>query len=176
MENVILQRSFDPGLSQEDFVAMAVTAAGCMDLYRANWHESYLAENGERLVCWFQAPDSESIRQLSRGDGSLQRSAWNGTVHEGPADGLADVVVERSFDQPASMEELQAREDAAAWCMEQHRVTFVRSLFSSDRRRMVCLYRAPDAESVRLAQAQAGMPVDRVWACRHFTPENFGVA
>jgi hypothetical protein len=82
------------------------------------------------------------------------------------------VVVERSFDAPASMDELQAREDAAAWCLEQHRVQFVRSLFSADRRRMVCLYRAPDAESVRLAQAQAGMPVDRVWACRHFTQEN----
>ncbi len=173
MENVILQRTFDPGLSHEDFVAMAMDAAGCMGLYRASWNESYLSEDGHHIVCWFQAPDSESIRQMSRGDGSQERMAWSGTVHDGPADGEADVVVERSFDEPASMEELQAQEDSAAWCLDLHRVKFIRSLFSSDRRRMVCLYRAPDAESVRQAQSQAGMPVDRVWACRHYTMENF---
>jgi hypothetical protein len=33
---------------------------------------------------------------------------------------------------------------------------------------MLCLYQAPDAESVRLAQHQANMPVDRVWACHNF--------
>jgi hypothetical protein len=172
MENIILQRSFEPGLTQCDFLRMAEIADGCMDLYRAHWNESFLAEDGHRIVCRFEAPDSESIRQLSRGDGALESAAWSGTLHDGPAAGTVTVVVERSFDAPASMDELQAREDAAAWCLEQHRVQFVRSLFSADRRRMVCLYRAPDAESVRLAQAQAGMPVDRVWACRHFTQEN----
>jgi len=29
---------------------------------------------------------------------------------------------------------------------------------------MICMYHAPDAESVRLAQRQAGMPIDDVWA------------
>lgn len=29
---------------------------------------------------------------------------------------------------------------------------------------MVCIYAAPDAESVRSAQRQAGMPFETVWA------------
>jgi hypothetical protein len=175
MENVILQRKFDPGLSHDDFAAMAAYAAGCIGLYRAEWRESFLSEDGLRLVCWFQAPDSESIRQLSRGDGSNERIAWSGTVHDSDVEDGVEVVVERSFDAPASMEELQAREDAAAWCLNQHRVKFIRSLFSSDRLRMICLYNAPDAESVRVAQIQAGMPVERVWACRHYTPKNLSL-
>ena len=56
--------------------------------------------------------------------------------------------------------------------MELHRVTFLRTFFSLDCRRMLCLYQAPDAESVRLAQRQAGMPLERVWACRHYNVGN----
>jgi hypothetical protein len=58
--------------------------------------------------------------------------------------------------------DIQAIEAAGAWCLEAHRVTFVRTLFATDRRRMLCLYHAPDAESVRLAQRQANMPMETV--------------
>jgi len=73
------------------------------------------------------------------------------------------VVVQRLFDEPADMAELQAREDAVGWCLEQHAVKFVRSYFSIDRRSMICLYRAPDAEAVRETQRQGGLPVLRAW-------------
>jgi len=172
MENVIVQRKFVPLMEEKDFYAMAEDAMGCLDLYRAQWQESFLAEDGSCLVCRFQAPDSESIRMMSRGDGAVEKRVWAGSVHDTEDDGLATVVVERSFNEPASMDELQSREDAAASCLELHRVSFIRSIFSADKKKMVCLYRAPDAESVRLAQEQADMPVDRVWACRHYTPEN----
>ena len=31
---------------------------------------------------------------------------------------------------------------------------------------MLCLYEAPDAESVRLAENQAGVPYERAWTCQ----------
>lgn len=80
------------------------------------------------------------------------------------------VVVERSFDEPVEFAAIQALEDRGAWCLEEHRVRFVRTWFSKDRRRMVCLYEAPDAESVRIAQRKAGMPLDRVWSAVHNPP------
>ncbi len=70
------------------------------------------------------------------------------------------VLVERSFSEPAVFEELAEREKGKAWCLEAHDVTFVRSYFSADKKRMFCLYRAPDAEAVRKAQTDAGMPFD----------------
>jgi len=41
---------------------------------------------------------------------------------------------------------------------------------------MICLYHAPDAESVRLAQRQAGMPLERVWAFHAVLPPDHGTA
>ena len=79
---------------------------------------------------------------------------------------MSVVVVERSFPAPVAFEDIQAIEDRGSWCLEAHGVRFLKSYFSRDRRRMVCLYEAPDAESVRLAQEKAGVPFDSAWAAR----------
>ncbi|KPK16019.1 MAG: hypothetical protein AMJ62_07510 [Myxococcales bacterium SG8_38] len=81
---------------------------------------------------------------------------------------MARVIVERAFDQPASFADIQAREDQFAWCLEQHRVKFIRSYFSKDRRRMICEYEAPDAETVREVQRTASMPFERIWTAEAF--------
>jgi hypothetical protein len=73
------------------------------------------------------------------------------------------VVVEREFDEPKVFAEFQAVEDANAWCLETNQVTFQRSYFSLDRKRMLCIYEGPDAESVRRAQDQAGLPYTRIY-------------
>jgi hypothetical protein len=175
MENIVMERSYASPLKEKGFLAMAGDLAGCLGLYRAQWQESFLAEDGRLLVCCFQAPDSESIRTMSRGDSSTYKSVWHGTVHDTARDGLASVVVERRFDTPVTVESLQDIEDTSAWCLEAHKVSFLRTYFSADQRNMICLYQAPDAESVRLAQQQAGMPFERVWACRHYTPDNISI-
>lgn len=168
MIQVILERSFAVPLSPEDFQHMTEVGARCMPLYRVNWHESLLAGRGDRLVCRFEAPDTEAVRQAFRESEARSRQAWAATVHDTGRGGKANVLVERRFAEAAVLDELQAREDAFAGCLELHRVTFLRTFFSLDRRRMLCLYRAPDAESVRITQDTAGMPVERAWSCHHF--------
>jgi uncharacterized protein DUF4242 len=76
------------------------------------------------------------------------------------------VVVERSFSKPVAYADVQATERRGAECLEAHRVRFLKSYVSRDMRRMVCLYEAPDAESVRLAQDKVGAPFVRAWATR----------
>lgn len=76
---------------------------------------------------------------------------------------MEHVVVERSFQEPVTYEELQCREGRSRWCFDMHQVEFLYSYFSKDRRRMMCVYRAPDAEAVRVANEKAGLPFDRVW-------------
>lgn len=79
---------------------------------------------------------------------------------------MSVVVVERSFPQPVTFEDIQAIEDRRAWCLEASGVRFLRTYFSRDRRRMICLYEAPDADTVRLVQEEAGLPCKRAWASR----------
>ena len=80
------------------------------------------------------------------------------------------MLVQRSFAEPVELAAIQAIEDAGTWCLEMRHVEFVRTYFSRDRTRMVCLYRAPDAESVRAAQRQAKVPFDQVWAFERVGP------
>lgn len=81
------------------------------------------------------------------------------------------VIVERQFEQAVDIAAVQAAEDAAGWCLEAHQVRFVRSYFAADRRRMVCVYDAPDAEAVRTVQRQAGLPFTQIWAAQFFDPQ-----
>ena len=73
------------------------------------------------------------------------------------------VIVERTFDRPPSEDDLTAAGIRERPCLDVYRVAWRRSVLSEDRLRMVCEYEAPDAESVRRAQREAGNDFDRVW-------------
>lgn len=78
------------------------------------------------------------------------------------------VIVERTFDEPLDMAELQARENAASWCLDAWGITPLASYLSRDRMRIICTYEAPDAEAVRRANQTAGLPFDNVWSATVF--------
>jgi len=175
MNDILVERHWDRPLTDADIQAMLESTGGCLAAHRCGWHGSLLSADGHELFCHFTGPDAESVRIALHEAGSPRGSVWTGTVHDAPgatesALVQANVLVSRRFGEPAVLAEIQAIEDAGGGCLEAHRVRFVRTFFSSDRRRMVCLYHAPDAESVRMAQREAGMPVERVWAFRQFRP------
>lgn len=76
---------------------------------------------------------------------------------------MTKVVVERRFTTPISDADLAAFASRQQSCLATHRVTYRRSLLSQDRRRMICEYEAPDAESVRRVQREAEGPFESVW-------------
>jgi hypothetical protein len=77
---------------------------------------------------------------------------------------MENVVVERTFEQPCGIETVAMMKEKSQWCFGEHRIRFLASYISSDRKRMICIYQAPDAESVRLVNRQLGFPFDRVWS------------
>lgn len=172
MIDVFVERCFAAPLTPEIVSRVTLAAGGYLDRHRVAWQGSLLARDGRRLVCHFRAPDTEAARVGLRQAGADVRRLWAGTVHEavgqhGPA---GNVLVERTFAEPMNLADVQAIEDAGAACLQNHRVRFLRTFFSFDRRRMLCLYQAPDAESVRIAQRQAGMPMEAVWAFQRVAP------
>lgn len=80
------------------------------------------------------------------------------------------VVVERHLSEPRSYEEIEACERQASSCLELYQIRHLRSYFSRDRTRLICLYEAPDAEVVREANRKGGMPFDSVWTADVFQP------
>ena len=177
MTEVFLERTFDSPVSIADVLDMFQAAQGCLGLHRVNWRMSLLPADGQRMFCHFSGVDAESVRIALREAGTDTSALWPGTVHDAPGLTPADldsanVLVTRTFDKPVTLEEIQSIEDAGAWCLETRNVKFVRTFFSADCTRMACIYRAPDAESVRQAQRQARMPVDRVWSFKPIRPED----
>lgn len=76
--------------------------------------------------------------------------------------GLADVFVEwpgRAADDPRTVLDIQE-----TGCFALHGLHWQESFIAEEGRRRICHYRAPDAESVRIAFRQGGIPVDAVWS------------
>lgn len=175
MTDVFLERRFDPALTASDVWDMVEDVSGCFGIHQVDWQDSLMSMDGQLMFCWFRAPDMESARIAMRQEGIDTRVFWRGTVHDAPGTqeedlASANVLVERSFEAPVTMRDIQDIEDAGRWCLETRNVRFIRSFFSAEQTRMICLYEAPDAESVRQAQREAGVPFDDVWSFRKFSP------
>jgi len=170
MVDVFVEREYSPPLARDDVLAAAGNAADCFGLYKIDWLESLLSVDGSILLCHFRARDLESVRiALKVIDGRVP-PLWPGVEHRGAAAANANVIVERSFDEAVTVAEIQAMEDANIWCLETRKVSFERTFFSRDGKRMICLYQAPDVEAVRQAQRQANMPHQRVWGFERLAP------
>jgi hypothetical protein len=81
------------------------------------------------------------------------------------------VVVEQVFDPPLTDEEhgrIGKRIDA---CAEMRNVRWMRSYLSADRKRLVCEFESPDAQSVRDAYRTAGVAFERVWGAELYKRE-----
>jgi len=177
MAIVVLERLNDPPIRLDDIAAMEAQAAWCLEQHRVDHVLSLLSHDGRSLLCAFAAPDAEAVRRVAQQLGMTIRAAWAATLHLPPgqpadasltaaANSAATVVVERAFAEPVAFAAVQEQEDAGAWCLDQHGVRFLRTYFALDRRRMICLYAAPDAESVRIVQREIGLPHERVWNAR----------
>ena len=86
---------------------------------------------------------------------------------------MASIIVEYSFEQPISDEQLAQMTARFDPCLEIRNGAWVRSSLSVDRTRMICEFEAPDAESVRSALRSAGISFERVWPTQVFPVENY---
>jgi hypothetical protein len=172
---LFLERRFSAPRKPDDVLADAIRSAECFGLHKVSWCWSFLSLDGGRMLCSFSAPDMESARIAMRQNEIDATVLWRGTLHYAPgasagSERQANVLVERSFSDPVEMQRIQAIEDAGIHCLESRQVQAICSFFSIDRKRMICLYAAPDAESVREAQHEAGVPFDDAWAFRLLGP------
>ena len=69
MTDVFMERNFEQPVTDEGFDTMLSDSAGCFGLYHVEWHRSCLSTDGRRMICWFNAPDTESMRQALRKGG-----------------------------------------------------------------------------------------------------------
>jgi hypothetical protein len=170
MEQVIVEWSARKPYTPETLRAASAGVSWCHRIHNVTHLRSYLGGDGTRLVCVFAAPDAEAVRRAGRQAGSPVHTIWTAAVHlaapaaDAAVDNRPVVLVGRRFDQPAEFAALHAIEAKGSWCLDQHNVRHLRSYASLDGQRFLCLYEAPDAETVREVQRTVGLPFERAWS------------
>ena len=66
------------------------------------------------------------------------------------------IIVERTFEHPPTDADLDVVAERMKQCKEIRSITWKRSVLSRDRRRMICEFEAPDAETVRRVSSKPG--------------------
>ena len=66
MPRIIVERTFEPPLAEEELKATEARMAPCLDLYRVRWIRSYWSEDRRRMICEYDAPDTASVKSVQR--------------------------------------------------------------------------------------------------------------
>lgn len=78
--NVIVERTIDGRpLDSQDCRHLAEIVS-CFEIYDVHFVESFLSEQRNRLICHFEAPDAESVRQALRGADLDFDSIWTAKI------------------------------------------------------------------------------------------------
>ncbi|WP_448207168.1 nickel-binding protein [Azospirillum sp. sgz302134] len=176
MAIVVIERTFQDRIDGAALLDMDRRNSWCLQAHRVGPIGHFVSRDGLRLCCVLHAPDAESVHLAGRTIGvPPAHRVWPAAAH-GPVSGIdalsgrageagrSLVVVERSFAEPIGFDDVQAAEDRGAWCLSVNRVEFLASWLALDGRRMICLYDAPDADTVVRTNTRLGLPFDRVWS------------
>jgi len=168
MELVVVERTFEQPVQLDDIHAFEGAGSWCLSAHRVRPLKTLVSRDQRRMLCVYEAPDAEAVR-LAEGEvrAPFDR-AWTCSHLRNDSPGDQDpaaelIVVERLFPEPVTPEFFAKALREKGWCLDLHRAEYVEGYLATDGLRAVCVFRAPDAESVRLANDQAGVPYAKVW-------------
>jgi hypothetical protein len=83
MPHIIVERSFETPLTQDELDAVEKRMAPCLDLYNVRWIRSYWSADRCRMICEYDAPDVASVRNVQREAAAKFDRAWAADVLSG---------------------------------------------------------------------------------------------
>ena len=174
-ECVVVERSFDERTEFDVLQKAEDEVAWCLEQHGVRFIRSYLAIDGRSMICLYAARDAESVRETQRKGGLAFTRAWASTVlavtdARAASPGRSTVVVERDLPEGLAEADLLKMIGESGPCFATNEVELLASHCSFDFRRVVCVFAAPDAEAVRRANRQSGVPFTRVWSATHHEP------
>jgi hypothetical protein len=82
MADVILERRFDPPLTDERFAELSERLSSCLDRNGITWIRSHLSLDRRRLVCLFRASDAGAVRNALRQARLEHERVWSAQILE----------------------------------------------------------------------------------------------
>jgi hypothetical protein len=137
---------------------------------------TYSAPDRLRTACVYEAPQGVSIDALagrSSAEAIWEAVSWFTQMGRESITVEADrciVVLQRWFPDGTSAQRLTDGVAKGQVCFETHRVQPVESYIRLDGKVSMCMFTAPDAESVRIAVRTLGISIVRAWTATPFVP------
>lgn len=66
MAVIMVEERFEPPIDVTQGSPIAEDVSPCLPVYDVHWLSSYIATDGTRCVCVYEAPDAESVRRAYR--------------------------------------------------------------------------------------------------------------
>jgi hypothetical protein len=83
MPIIVVEERFDPPLDLSKPNPVAEKVSPCLGVEGVTWQSSYIASDGTRCICVYEAPEAESVRRVYRQAGVAFEGAWS-VVHLAP--------------------------------------------------------------------------------------------
>jgi hypothetical protein len=171
MTIVVVQRTIPDGHALDVSAERGVRPAWWKDAEGVTFTRSYVSADRTRTVCLYEAVEAERVARSHRDAGWPFDHVWAARSYRDllGVPMLAEpgersiIVVERQYPGPVTIEAMARLAEKAQWCYDTYGIDLIDSLLRDDQRGSVCLYAAPDAESVRRANRAAEQPFDRAW-------------
>jgi len=168
LELVLVERRFEQPVRFEDIQSLETAGSNWLQIRSVRFLKTFFSRDGRRMLCLYEAPDAESVRDAESQAKVPFNSAWTCVHLQSSFTPTRDfpaeyVVVERLFPNAVTPDFVSNALRQSGWCLDLHGAEYVESFLGNDGHRMVCLFRAPDAEAVRRANQQGGVPYTEVW-------------
>ncbi len=82
MSRILVERSFEAPLQDADLQGVMDRMGKCLDLYGVQWVRSFLSDDRCRMICEFEAPDTQAVREVQREAQAPYDKAWVAQVLE----------------------------------------------------------------------------------------------
>lgn len=84
MPVIVLEKTFDPPLTDEERARRWALVTPCLVARGARWIRTYLSADRRRMVCEFEAPDADAVREALRSADVRFERAWVGERIDAP--------------------------------------------------------------------------------------------
>ncbi|HEY9629807.1 MAG TPA: nickel-binding protein [Coleofasciculaceae cyanobacterium] len=183
MPLIIVETTAEQPLTGELLNDAYQRALPCFAARNATWRYSLLSVDGHRMICTFEAPDAESLRESYRRAESLSRQVWVGELpHRSiwavglvrgeaqPQRSLAvRYVMEGTYPPLSETDWNEISRKFLDYCAECD-IEWLQSYLSSDRTKVIYELKAPDITPIQEAQHKLEISFDRVWSAQVLSP------
>jgi Protein of unknown function (DUF4242) len=171
----IVETLSDSPLTPEEPTDVDYRVFDCLTERNATWRYSLLSVDRHRMICTFDAPDAESVRQSYRKAGGFFNRIWAGEIiqPEGDRPQRNEAILkvfEGTYPGGFTQEQWDEGNRLILPCYATQGVEWIQSHVSLDRTRLVCELNSPDAETIREAHRRFNIPFDRVWSAMIIQP------